>query len=175
MTAALAAGCKDARLPTEPLTPTVTPATPSVTVSTATTTRTAPPTSTPTMTPPPSPTPPPAMDLAGRWTGTVRDRGRTDEFFCPGWSADVSFSIAQSGASLQFSLPPVPGCSAQGALIFSGSLAGDHLTGTWSKQTSPCLLSGSASGSVGATHIELDGRLAGDCNDVLVHLEVSRQ
>lgn len=123
-----------------------------------------------------SPTPaPPALDLAGTWAGTVRDRGRTDAYFCPGRSAEVSFSIVQTGASIRFDLPPVSGCSALGPETFDGSLTETGLSGSLRKETEPCLLTGSARGSVAAGHLELDGNLAGECNDLLVHLEASRQ
>lgn len=121
-----------------------------------------------------TPTPAASMDLSGNWIGTIRDLGNTDEFFCPGITDAIGFTVAQSGNSIHFSFTNGDRCSPGGVTNFDGTLSGNNLSGRIQKQVSACLLAGQARGPADPGHIQLDGLLEGSCDSVRVHIETTR-
>ena len=118
--------------------------------------------------------------LAGRWAGSVRDSGLTDEFFCPPRTNSVSFDIAQTGDAVRFDVSFHGLCSGSGTLTFqgyqwerNGSL---FLSGQLRKEAEPgsCALKGDFSGPVDGSRIALSGSLSGPCNSVGMDIGLTR-
>jgi hypothetical protein len=126
--------------------------------------------------PTPTPIPPPASDLSGSWTGTSRERGATEDFFCPGITSNVTAQVSQNGSVVSLVISPYTSCSARGLVRLDGTLAGTLLAGTLRKEMSmsSCVLTGLASGPAEPSRIVLDGHLHGGCDAVLVHIELQR-
>jgi len=126
----------------------------------------------------PTPTPPPAAsDLAGNWSGTIRESGRTEEFFCPGRDRNVIARISQMGNDLVLELNTAGFCSRAGATSLTGTYSGTTLQGALSSQVSGdngCTLAGQASGTGDLHAIHLTGRMSGECNSVDVTIDLAR-
>jgi hypothetical protein len=115
-------------------------------------------------------------NLTGTWSGTVRESGASDGYSCPPRVRNVTVRISQASASIRFRLPSGSTCSGAGAEDFVGTLSGNSLTGSLSKEVegTSCVLGGGSRGTGDTSRIVLDGLLAGACNAVMLHVELAR-
>lgn len=130
----------------------------------------------------PTPTPPPIANLTGGWSGWFSDSGATDDYFCPPRRQDVTAQIVQHGGDLSITLSSAGGCSHGGVTTFTGTMSGSALFGSLSTQGSEpfhpqqsCSLEGGAEGTASAQRLQLDGGMAGTCNRVHLHVELTRE
>jgi hypothetical protein len=130
----------------------------------------------PTSTPLPATPTPTAGSLAGRWTGTVKERGLTDDYFCPGRSNSVTVYVTQENNTVNFDLLSGASCSGPGTTSFQGALTGIQLSGQLRKEVSgtSCVLTGGAGGSGEPSHIHLEASMSGACNSVGLHIDLTR-
>lgn len=125
----------------------------------------------------PTPTPGPAVDLSGTWTGTMRERGLTDDYFCPGRERNVTVAIRDIEGEITFEMPTGAGCSKAGTALFTGVLSGKALRGSLSRPPADgefCELRGILAGSVETRSMALDGAMRGSCNAIGLHVVLSR-
>jgi len=128
--------------------------------------------------PTPTPTPPPAaFNLAGDWSGTIQESGRTEDFFCPGRARNVTAHITQTGNDVGLELPTAGFCSHGGATSLTGTYRGTAVQGDLASQVpgdAGCRLTGNASGTADPHAIHLTGLMSGKCNSVNVTIDLAR-
>ena len=118
----------------------------------------------------------PAADLTGTWNGTEKERGLTEDYFCPGYLQGITLQVAQNGDDVTLSLPSGGACSRGGTADFQGKLVGNQLSGTLRKAVagSSCVLTGVAVGTGEPSHIHLEASIRGPCNSVGLHIDLTR-
>ena len=131
------------------------------------------PTLIPTLTPTLTPTPRQPGVLNGWWSGTVKDAGATDEFFCPPKEKAVRVNVHHSGDLVGFILS-LAGCSHDAPAEFVGFSTGQSLGGFLDARGTASCMTGSLSGTATANHILLNGRASGPCNSVVIHVDLTR-
>jgi len=128
--------------------------------------------------PTPTPTPPPAAsNLAGNWSGTVRETGRTEDFFCPGGDRNVIAQVTQTGGDVVLTASSGGFCTHAGPTKLTATLSGTALSGTLASEVSGdhgCGLVGQATGTGDPHAIHLTGVMRGSCNDVNVTIDLVR-
>ena len=125
----------------------------------------------------PTPTPSPAVDLSGTWSGTMRERGLTDDYFCPGRERNVTVEIRDIEGEITFEMPTGAGCSRAGAALFTGVLSGEALSGRLNRPPADgefCELRGGLGGTVETRSMALDGAMRGSCNAIGLHVVLTR-